>query len=273
MADARKLLPDEKIPEAHLAQTFYESGPKVGQAAVGSSKVGFTLRDASGDVVDAMAFLINPQGLQRADGSRSTLFGTRAGWLVDNFGAAPGTIQLRQLVASGKNLGHDGLIYTAREDVQRFIRNIYLPSMHATGPARKVYFHDHHFERGMEQQVWFPAGSLNIDRSVEANNVWRVDLQMVSLEKNPYKDLVAQPVSTRHTGRSYQVKKGDSLASLVTRLAGKNVPSFVRAQVQARLVSLNPKLSKARQKPGDPAGTKNAKPLKLYPGEIILLPG
>lgn len=270
MADLKTLLPDEQIPEAHTGlQTFYETGPKVGQAAAGSTKVGFTLRDGAGHVVAAMAFLINPQGLTRTHGSRSQLFGTRGGWLVDNFGQAPTAIQMRQLVASGKVLGHDGLFFTAREDVQRFLTDIYLPAIANTGPTRQVFFHDHHLERGFEERVWFPSQSHVIERSVELHNVWRMDLQMVSLERHPYNELVAQLASDRHTGRQYKVKKGDSLTSIVTRLAGKHAPSAVRKQAQARLIALNPKLAKKRPRPG--GGT--AQPMKVYPGETIVLPG
>lgn len=269
MADLLVRLPDEMIPEAHQGlQGFYETtanGHKAGTTPPDSTKVGWTLRDAQGNVVDAMAFLINPQGLDRASSSRSQLFATKGGFYVDNFGAGPTTIQLRQLVAQGKDLGN-GIFYTSREDVQRFIKSIYLPAMDEQGPVRHAYFHDNHLERGFEEHVWFPEGSLTVQRAVDLHNVWAVSLTMISLERRPFAEVVVNPTTAK--GSRYVVKKGDTLTKIVSHLVGAGASSAKRKAMHATLMTMNPDLSKARPIPG--GGT--ARPLQVYPGELLRIP-
>lgn len=250
-------------------QGFYESGPRTGQTPQGSRKVGWTLRRRSdGSIVTAFAFLINPQGLTRTDGSRATLQATQGGFYVNDFGPAPTTIQLRQLVASGGKGPDPGTIYTAREDVQRFLKTIYLPALRS--PQRYVvYFHDHQFERGFEQRVFFPANSLQTSQSVEQHGVWGVDLQMIGLELYPYGDVhVDTAPAPIRASTTYLVKAGDTLEKIVRRLAGRHSTVQRRRVVRERLLTLNPEIRKKRAKPGGGI----AKPLRVYPGEKIRLP-
>lgn len=261
------MLADDQLPRATLAgQPFYEDGPNAGKAPAGSSKVGWTLR-RGGAVVAAMAFHINPQGLNYNDGSRAQLFATQGGFYVDNFGPAATTIQLRQLVAGGKKVGER--VFTAREDVQRFLKTIYLPAIQARS-GLDVFFHDNHFEAGFERRVFFPPNSLSINRSIEQNNVWQLDLQMLGLEKYPYSEVQAKPVTPRPSSRkSYTVRAGDTLDKIVRKLAGRHANALRRKRIRARLLELNPQLAKRRAKPG---GHGTVKPFQLAAGELILLP-
>lgn len=271
MADPRDLLPDE-LPAHAVAspQTFYEEGPHAGDAATGSTKVGWTLRDSHNRILQGFAFLINPQGLTRTHGSRGTLNATKGGHYVDDFGPGAGRIQLRQLVASGKEF--PGGFYTAREDVQRWLKLIYLPATAgANRGKRRVFFHDHHFERGFEEHVFFPPDALTIDRATDLHGVWRLDLQMLSLEKYPYGEVKVQsalPKALR--GRQYIVKKGDTIDKLARALAGGARASAAKVtRVRAALLKVNPQLRHKRKLPNGAAG---AKPLRLYPGELLRLP-
>lgn len=271
--DQRSLYADERGGEVHLpGQTFYEVGNQAGKVAADSLKVGWTLRrnDDSGAIVAAFAFLINPQGLTRGHGSRSQLQATQAHNYVDHFGPQAIPINLRQLVASGKDLGNGQGFYTAREDVQRFLTTIYLPATATDGPVKyKVYFHDNHFERGFEELVFFPPDSLTIERAVELHNTWRVELSMISLEKYPYDDVQVETVAPRtRQGKRYTVKRGDTLARIVAKLAGKHASSEKRKRIQTQVLDLNSFLRKKRALPGG----KTGKPMKVYPGEIIRLP-
>lgn len=260
-----------EAPHAVIApQVFYEEriGDRVpGQVAPGSSKVGFTLRK-SGKILQGFAFLINPQGLTRTDGSRAQLFATRGHFYVDDFGPAPTTIQMRQLVASGKRAGDDRF-YVAIEDVQRFLKLIYLPATQGPGKTEyAVYFHDHHFERGFEQRVYFPPNSLVVARSVDQHGVLSVDLTMVGLEKYPYGE-VEPTKTTKPKTKLYTVKRGDTLTKLVARLAGRKATKKQRAAARTKLLNLNPQLRKKRILKD---GVTVAKALRVYPGEVLRLP-
>jgi hypothetical protein len=262
------MLPDELAPHAiETPQVFYEEGPRAGQVAEHSTKVGWTLRNEKGDITAAFAFLINPQGLTRTDGSRAQMFATKSGFYVDDFGPAPTTIQLRQIVASGKRAA-DGSFYTAREDVQRFLTRIYLPAMGA-GTRQRVYFHDHHFQRGLEQRVYFPPNSFTTSRSVDQNGLWAIELQMIGLEKYPYAEIEATKAPPRtRASRSYTVRAGDTIDSLVRKLAGKSAGTARRKAVRTKLLELNPQIKSKRAAPD---GTI-AKPMTLAVGEILRLP-
>lgn len=265
----RPLLPDEQPPEAHVApQTFHETGDKAGTVAPESTKVGWTLR-RNGKITAGFAFLINPQGITRGLGTRATVFSTKAANYVDDFGPAPGAISIRQLVASGKVDGD--VFFTAREDIQRFLKTIWIPATTAPrGQRPTVYFHDNHFERGFEERVYFPPEGLSITRDVELHNVWRFELQMVGLERNPYGgDIKVQtsPVPARG-GLRYKVKKGDTLEKLVRRLAGKHASKAKLKRVRARLLELNPFLKKKRKLADGHMGRAYI----LHAGEILTLP-
>lgn len=269
--DTRQLLIDEKAPEAHEpGMTFYEVGPNAGGVAPQSTKVGWTLRNrATNDIEAAFAFLINPQGLTRVDGSRSSVQATKGRVYVDHFGRAPVQISMRQLVASGKVID-SGFFFTQREDVQRWFKTIYLPATQGAGARKyRVLFHDHHYERGMEEEVWFPPQSHVLERSVELHNVWKLDVQMVSLEQYPYSDVEISDAPPRvQKGRRYMVKVGDTLTNIVARLAGKGASATKRRRTLNHLLALNPSIKKRRTL----ANGNTGKPMKVYPGEVLLLP-
>lgn len=266
--DWRPLLPDERGPEAHATtQTFYEEGPHAGAVAPESTKVGWTLRDRSNKIQSAFAFLINPQGINRTQGTRSQLFATKGGFYVDSFGPDAATIQLSQLVAHGKVF--DGGFYTAREDVQRWLQRIYLPVTMADRGALRVFFHDHHFERGIEEEVYFPDNALALSRSVDLHNVWRLDLTMISLQRNALGAASAQKTARGARTRVYLVKAGDTFDKLARKLAGKNPNAMKVALGRDLLLMLNPQLKQKRLLNGGGTG----KPMRVYPGEQIRLPG
>lgn len=270
MADyVEDLAPRTALP----AQHFYESGHRAGQVAEGSSKVGWTLRArGSNRILDGFSFYLNPQGITRSLGSRSSLHATRGRVYVDDFGPAPTDINIRQLVASGKefNRGSSPFFYTAREDVQRFLKTIYLPATRGPGKGRfNVYFHDHHFERGFEELVYFPAQSNMISRVVDQPGVWALELHMVSLEKYPYAEVqVNDSRGTTRIGKRYIVRSGDTLERIARRVAGKKASAARVKTVKQRIVELNKFVMKRRAKPGGGTG----KPGKVYPGEVLNLP-
>lgn len=273
------LLPDELAPEAHeTAQPFAEVGPNAGSVPGDSTKVGFTIRDTSNRIERGFSFLINPQGLTRTEGSRTQLFATKGGFYVDDFGPAPGQVTMRQLVASGKVV--PGAFFTAREDVQRFLTTIYLPA--TRGPLRDgkhVYFHDHHFSRGFEERVYFPPNSLTIQRSVDLHNLWLLELTMVSLERFPYGEVEASSSAQRTRGAgSVVVTKGMTLHSIASVRAGvrtsfgqpMNATGATAIKLMiTKILGLNPWIKKPRAIPGGGVG----KPMQVYPGETVILPG
>lgn len=257
---------------------FHEQGPKAGQG----QRVGWTLTNASGHVVAAMGFKINPQALDRQQTQRNQLHATKGGFYVDDFGPGPTTITMRQLVASGKELdkGLNGVInqYTARGDVQRFLDTIYQPV--TTRPGRYVLrFHDNHYSPdlgGKGERIYLPSNALSVQRSVDLHNVWLLTLTMVSLEPQADGQLNdaperATPNSTRRPRKLYIVKSGETLHSLVARLAGKKATSKHREALLAALLTLNPQVKNKRTE------TINGAPVSvaafhLHAGERIVLP-
>lgn len=269
-SSVRAPLPDERRASAGVVpMAFYEEGPHAGQVGADSTRVGFTVRDSRNKIQDAFAFRINPQGLSYQLGSRATLYATKSGVTIDDFGPTATVIVLRQTVIEGKQAYLGGPYYTGREDVQRFLKRIYLPATAGIGRKRlRVFFHDHHFERGFEQRVAFLPGSFLIERSVETPGVWRLELQMVSLEKYPYAEVEAEKTPQRTKSGSYQVKRGDTLEKIVRRLAGHGASAAKRKRVRAALLKLNPQLKKKRKVPGG----KTGKPMHVYPGEVLAKP-
>lgn len=257
---------------------FHEQGPKVGQGL----RVGFTLTNSNDHVIAAMAFKLNPQALTRQQSQRNQLHATQGGFYVDDFGPGPTTITMRQLVASGKQLsqGLNGVInqYTARGDVQRFIDRIYQPV--TTRPGKYVLrFHDNHYSPelgGKGERIYLPANSLTVSRSVDLHNVWLVELTMVSLEPQADGQLNeapqrATPNSTRRPRKAYIVKAGETLHSLVARLAGKKSTSAHREALLTAILTLNPQIKNQRTE------TINGQPVTvaafhLHSGERIVLP-
>lgn len=247
-----------------------------------SLKVGWTLRTRKNDkwqIIEGYAFKINPQGLSRQLGSRTQLAAVKGGFYVDDFGPGPTALNLRQLVAGGKTTD-DGVaeLLTPREDVQRFLKRIYLPAISNVDRVNKVqvWFHDNHFERGYEEQVFFPANSLSIERDVSLHNVWRIEVQMVGLGRRPYAQVDVDKTPTTGQGatsRIYVVVRGDTLDRIISRLLGKankNSPSKRKAALVA-LEQLNPWLSKSRTVRIDNKPVA-VKPFKLVPGDRLRVP-
>jgi hypothetical protein len=268
----RAPLPDERRASDGIEpMVFYEEGPHVGQVAADSTKVGWTLRDTNGRIVNALAFRINPQGIDYVLGGRATLNAVKSGLFVDDFGPAATVISLRQTIVEGKNAYLAGPYYPSREEVQRFLTDIYLPATAGPGKRKmRVHFHDHHFERGFEQRVVFLDNSLTISRSAEQVGVWQLQLQMVSLERYPYASVAAQkvPQGSANGKRQYRVKHGDTLEKIVRGLAGRHPSKAKLNRTRAALLRVNPQLRKRRKLPNGSIG----KPMHVYPGELLALP-
>lgn len=258
-------LSDELAPNARSSpQVFHEVGAQRGQAANGSTKVGWTLRNKRGRIAKAFAFRINPQGLTRTDGSRAQLTATRGGLFVDAFGPGATTIQLRQVIASGKVA--TGAFFTAREDVQRFMENIYLPAT-ASDSRYKVYFHDSHLERGMEELVYFPPQSHVLTRSVEHHNVWKLDLLMIGLEKYPYTEVRAEAID-RSGGQNqrsapYTVRSRETVQVVARKIVGADASGDRVDEVRRLILDLNPAVA---------GGDGGRRPGELSVGETIRIP-
>lgn len=278
-------LPDDATPHAiRPPQSIHRTVKGGGKpSSATSTKVAWTLRDR-GKIVEVFDFAINPQGITRVESSRAQVFSTKGGHYADDFGPGPAMITLRQLVASGKRESIGGELweaFTLREDVQRFIKRIYRPATRAVNHGRMdVFFHDNHFERGHDERVLFPQNGLTLQRAVDLQGVWLLELQMVSLEKNPFTDVDADrsPVPPHLRTHKYVVKRGDTLTKIVARVAGRGADAKKRKQVLARIVALNPWLKHRRKlHRGDSGyvGTKTvtAKPYQVVPGEVMVLPG
>ncbi|HWT91809.1 MAG TPA: hypothetical protein VN238_02345 [Solirubrobacteraceae bacterium] len=261
--------PDEVAPNARtMPQVFFEEGKRRGQTGPHSTKVGWTLRNRKGKIEDAFAFRINPQGLTRTDGSRAQLHATKGGLFVDSFGPGATVIQLRQLIGSGKIMG-GGQLFTAREDVQRFMKTIYLPATKSRS-GMKVFFHDNHFERGIEELVFFPPQSHVLSRAVDQHNVWKLDLQMIGLEKYPYSEVRAEAIDRtgqRQLSVPYRVRDGDTLLKIAARVAGPVTRGAEIVEVQSLILEFNPAIRRRR-----PWKNGHLKPLQLGAGELIRVP-
>ena len=257
-------------------QVAYEEGPRAGRPAPGSLKVAWTLRDTtSGDVLEAFAWAINPQDIDRQPTQRNQVHATRSKFYVDDFGPGPTTITLTQLVSSGKWVG-DRNVYTAREDVQRFIETIYEPAQTRMLNGRRrtmaVYFHDNHWERGMDERVLFPQNGLRVYRSVDQGRLWLVQITMLSLERRPLKDDTYEHAeATVRRVQSYIVRSGDTLQKIARRLAGSRASSAQVRAVTRRILDLNPRLKRAR------TVTRNGVPRtvaanKVVAGDRLIIP-
>lgn len=271
---------DDDAPSAGLAPlSFSESGRHAGLSD--SVKVGWTLRDSKDKLAGGYAFNINPQGITRVESSRATTQATKGSIYVDDFGPGAPQITLRQLVARGHSLvldtGQVVQVNTTREDVIRFIDTIWTPAVQDA--SLQVHFHDNHLERGHEEHVYFPPNGLSIQRSVDLQNVWLLEVQMIGLDVRALDDLDTPDQPSNVTSKNrYIVRPGDTLTKIVVKLAGKKSSSTKRRAVLAKVLALNPQLRHARKLvPGAPnyAGTAtvNAKPMRVYVGEVLLLPG
>lgn len=284
--DERNRLPDERREYMAYAskQVAYEepaSQRAPGDPAAGSTKVAWTLRNANG-IVSAFAWALNPQAIEREHSQRNQMYATRGGFYVDDFGPGPVTITITQLVASGKWVNGNANKYSQREDVKRFLSKIYLPATQAQSPY-SVYFHDNHLEgAAMDEGVYFPAGGLQIARSVEQGHVWLVRITMIGLERAPYKDMQVSHTNPARVTKAPPPKKihvraGDTLRSIAAARVraqrkrdheGKYAKhaQTVDATVKA-ILALNKKIRHKRV-----VNHKTYAAHKLVPGETILVP-
>lgn len=272
-------LPDDLTPHAVYGpmQVHREPGKGGGSpASAGSTKVAWTLRQ-KGEIVEVFDFAINPQGINRVESSRATVSSTKGGHYVDDFGNGPSQITVRQLVASGQWVSRGDALaerYTLREDVQRFIKTIWLPATRPVNKGRvEVFFNDNHLEQGHEERVTFPTNGLTISRSVDQQGLWLLELQMIGLERNPYSDVVAREKHPKQIKnyRRYIVKRGDTLHGIVVRVAGPRASHTTQHQVLARILQLNPGLRHKRTIRIDGKDVP-AKPMRVVPGEVVRVP-
>jgi hypothetical protein len=252
----------------------------------GLRKVGWSVVSSTGELLRAFAFNINPQAISRSYTSRTQMFATRGGFFVDDFGQGPTTITVTQLVGSGRTMSQDMTKrHTARFDVViGFYENIYkyVVQLGYSDSMKYVRFHDSHWRPGIAEKVYFPANSFQVQRAVNLQNVWSVQIQMISLD--PVLMHSSQPGAS---SKIYLVKHGDTLQGIVRRAIGAPPPtsggiSGDYAVYLGRLIELNKPfddISKKRKvavysnlTSDTPSKTITAKRLQVYPGERILLP-
>lgn len=224
-----------------------------GKSPTGSMKVGWILRQA-GKEVSNFAFSINPQSITRSPTTRTQLFGTRGGFFVDDFGAGPTTIQISQFVGSGEPISHG--YQTLREHVLAFYDEIWVPAAgqgYSNSPL-EVFFYDNHLYYGtttpssyVPERVYFPSqSSFQLMRAVTANNVWQINITMVTLDKpaNP----LTLPGNKKKT-KVYIVKANETLKKISVNIAGKKANHKQVLQVEQFLVRENKRITKTRKVP------------------------
>ncbi len=267
MTHVAQLQTDDRAPVTLAPMVFSEENGTVG---AGSTKIGWTRRNRNNDILAGFAYRINPQGITRGFVARNQVFATQGGFYVDQFGPGPADISVRQLVASGKDDG-GGYFYTAREDIQRFLKDIWEPAT-AVGSTDRVYFHDNHFERGHDERVFFPQSALTLLRSVDQHGVWLVEIRMTGLERYPLSDVSASPAQAPVTKIiKHRVTHGETLDKIVAKVAGRYATAAQRKAMLARILTLNPELRHTRQMKID-GHTRTLKPHRVYTGEVIRIP-
>ena len=258
------------------------------KAPTATARVGWILKRGKEEVAN-FGFSINPQSLSRTSTTRTQMFATRGGFYVDDFGAGPETIQISQFVAAGK-AAQAGGYETLREHVLRFYDEIWLA---AAGPGYSnnpvdVYFYDNHLYAGLPSQamiptkVYFPPNSFQLMRAVGMNNVWQVQITMISLEK-PGEEAAAITNALLHgKGKTkvYRVKAGETLKRFAAIHAAKKHPTAKQILAYEKVIlKLNPTVKKTRKVkiygPTNlvvPVETVTAKRLRLVAGELLTVP-
>jgi hypothetical protein len=257
----------------------------------GSRMVGWTLHyHGKTAIVEQHAFNINPQGITRTGSPRNQMFATQGGFYVDDFGAGAETIQLTQLVASGRATAQGGgSIYTGtmRQDVVRFYDLIWTKATANPGQY-DVYFHDSHFWDQVNgrtpELVYFPSNGWQLVRHVQQNNVWLINLTMISLNAPPNATKAAQQIPGQPNIKVYVVRRGDTLTKIAARLAGKSGTHQRILQLRQQIIALTKQygqddISKNRQvalySPSNPSVATSAVNVTrnhITPGEKIILP-
>lgn len=218
-----------------------------------SLKVGWILKQRGREVAN-FAFSINPQAIQRVDTSRSQMYATKGAFYVDDFGAGSTAIQINQLVASGRPITSPGLGYqTLGAHVLQFYDEIWIQAVgngYSTDPL-EVFFYDNHLfhhreASGVPERVYFPPNSFTLERSVALNNVWKLGLVMMTLDKPANQQAI--PAKRKGT-RIIIVKENDTLPKIARRLAGKNANAKRVKQMENAILHFNPSVRKNRKLP------------------------
>lgn len=257
----------------------------------GSRMVGWTLRrPGRSRIVASHAFSINPQAITRAPTSRNQMFATQDSFYVDDFGMGSESIQINQLVAHGRasiQAGGSLVRATMREDVLRFYDTIFVPAA-ANPDSYEIYFHDNHLwnviNGKVPERVYFPAQAYQLSRSVQLNNVWQVSITMQTLDAPPRAARDPGQVPGQPKIRVHVVRKGETLAKIAARLAGKHASHKRRLQLEQQIVALTRKygrddIAKSREIPTYSAdhpqrwlGNRHVSRMHLGVGEKIILP-
>lgn len=285
---------EDQTPSATIPpQRYYELGHndvRAGGVSAASRHVTWTLRERGkpDKIVSAFGFHLNPQAITRGFSGRSQLQATRARFYVDNFGPGPTSIQVRQLVASGKHVRTPDKkdyvrLYEARQDVLRFLADIYYRVQRAPD-TYDIYFHDNHWSRGSDELVYFPSNGVEVARAVEQHGVWAVNINMVSLERTPFKDwLGPQEDGTAaefaYVSRTLIVGRGQTKLSTLVRALMRTKYRTTRNEklVTQRILDLNPDIRRTRSEKiylpdGTYLKTVTTKPFRLSAGQKVLIP-
>lgn len=216
-----------------------------------TARVGWILKRGKKEIAN-YAFSINPQSMTRTSTTRTQMFATRGGFYVDDFGAGPSTIQINQFVAAGKAQQAGGY-ETLREHVLRFYDEIWTP---AAGPGYsnspvEVFFYDNHLYAGLPSQahspekVYFPQNGFQLMRAVGQNNVWQLQLTMMSLEK-PEQE-ASSLLHGKGKTKLYRVKQGETLKKFAAAHAAKSHPTAKQILAYEKaILKLNPSVGKNR---------------------------
>lgn len=214
-------------------------------------RVGWILKRAGKNIAN-FAFSINPQSIARTDSSRTQLWGTRGAFYVDDFGAGPTTIQITQLISSGRPIS--GGYQTLREHILQFNDEIW---EQAVGPGYsntpvQVYFYDNHLYNGtreaaaIPERVYFPPNGFTLTRSTSAHNVWQAQITMITLAKPS--SAVALPGAKKKT-KVIIVQVGQTLHKIAVKVAGHKATAKQVLAAEKKILELNPRVKKTRKEP------------------------
>jgi hypothetical protein len=218
------------------------------KSPTGSARVGWILKQ-SGKEIANFAFSINPQSITRSPTTRTQLWATRGAFYVDDFGAGPTTIQISQLLGTGIQV--PGGYQTLRESFLRFYDEIWVTAAGQgySGNPIEVFFYDNHLYAGLPEhadvpeKVYFPAQGFQVNRSVSLNNVWQVQVSMVSLEKPSNPTTLG---GGKKKTKPYLVKENETLKKIAAQLAGKRPTAKQVLSMERAIVHYNPKVAKNR---------------------------
>ncbi len=218
------------------------------KSPTGSARVGWILKQSGKRIAD-FAFNINPQSITRSPTTRTQLWATRGAFYVDDFGAGPTTIQINQLLGTG--IQAPGEYQTLRESFLQFYDEIWVTAA-GQGYNRnpiEVFFYDNHLYAGLPERadvpekVYFPAQGFQVNRSVSLNNVWQVQVSMVSLEKPSNPTTLG---GGKKKTKPYLVRENETLKKIAAKLAGKHPTAKQILSMERAIIHYNPKVAKNR---------------------------